>query len=131
MTITGDDLDVEPDEGPRAGRPRRRRFSAEYKARILAEYDAALDGKRGTILRREGLYSWHVVDWRRSAESKGRAGPGSKDRRDREMERLRARAERAEAELDGKKAALDLMGKAHALLETLSESAEQSKPVRK
>ena len=88
MTMTGDDLDVEPDRGPRADRPRRRRFSAEYKARILAEYDAAPDGERGTILRREGLYSWHVVDWRRSAESKGRAGPRPKDRRDREIERL-------------------------------------------
>ncbi|RYZ32669.1 MAG: transposase, partial [Propionibacteriaceae bacterium] len=41
--------------GPRAERPRRRSFPAEYKARILAEYDAAPRGQRGAILRREGL----------------------------------------------------------------------------
>jgi len=45
-------------------------------------------------------------------------------RRDREIEQLRARAEKAEAELARTRAALDLVGKAHALLETLSESAE-------
>ena len=51
-------------------------------------------------------------------------GPASRDRRDRQIEQLRARAEKAEAELARTRAALDLMGKAHALLETLSESAE-------
>jgi len=132
MTMTNDDVALGPDDkGPRADRPKRRRFSAEYKAQILAEYDAAPDGQRGAILRREGLYSSHLIDWRKSAASKGRVGSGSKDRRDREIERLRARAQRAEAELDRTRAALDLMGKAYALLETLSESAEQPKPARR
>ena len=54
--------------GPRGDRPKRRVFSAEYKAAILAEYDAADRGQRGAILRREGLYSSHIVEWRRAAD---------------------------------------------------------------
>ena len=38
--------------GPRGDRPKRRVFTAEYKARILAEYDAAEHGGRGAVLRR-------------------------------------------------------------------------------
>lgn len=117
---------------PRADRPKRRTFTAEYKADILAEYDAADRGERGAILRREGLYSSHIVEWRKAAEAGaasalGPKAPKSRDRRDREVEQLRARAEKAEAELAKTRAALDLVGKAHALLETLSESAEQAK----
>ena len=124
--------------GPRADRPARRTFSAQYKARILAEYDAADRGERGAILRREGLYSSHIVEWRKAADAGARAGlasggraragrAGRGDPRDRELEALRARAEKAEAELARSRAALDLMGKAHALLETLSESAATEK----
>jgi transposase-like protein len=130
MTMTladavGDDGVV----GPRADRPKRRVFTAEYKAQILAEYDAADRGERGAILRREGLYTSHVVEWRRAAEAGARAGlaPATPDRRDRQIEELRRRAERAEAELARTRAALDLVGKAHALLETFSESADTPK----
>lgn len=109
---------------PRADRPKRRTFTGEYKAKVLAEYDAADHGERGAILRREGLYSSHITEWRKAAAAGATTGlgPKSKDRRDREIEQLRARAEKAEAELAKTKAALDLVGKAHALLETLSES---------
>lgn len=64
--------------------------------------------------------------WRKAADAGARSGlaPATRDRRDREIEQLRARAEKAEAELARTRAALDLVGKAHALLETLSESAE-------
>ena len=131
MTMTTADVGTDDGSmGPRADRPKRRRFTAEYKAGILAEYDAADRGGRGTILRREGLYASHLVEWRRAAEAGATAGlgPASSGRRDkqrdREIEQLRTRAERAEAELVKHKAALDLMGKAHALLESISESAE-------
>ena len=100
------------------------------KAQVLAEYDAADRGERGAILRREGLYSSHIVEWRKAAEA-GTAsalGPKARDRRDREVEQLRARAERAEAELARTRAALDIVGKAHALLETLSESTGTPTP---
>jgi len=47
-------------------RPVRRRFSAEYKLRIVEEANAAAEpGQVGALLRREGLYSSHLVDWRR------------------------------------------------------------------
>ena len=112
--------------GPRADRPKRRTFTAQYKADLLAEYEAADRGERGAILRREGLYSSHIIEWRKAAEAGAVAalGPATRHRRDREIEALRARAEKAEAELARTRAALDLVGKAHALLETLSESAE-------
>jgi transposase len=119
---------------PRADRPKRRTFTAEYKAAILAEYDAADRGERGAILRREGLYSSHIVEWRKAADAGATTalGPKSRDRadrqREREIEQLRARAEKAEAELARTKAALDIVGKAHALLETLSESTGTPKP---
>lgn len=50
-------------------RPRRRRFSASYKLEILREIDAATEpGDIGAILRRERLYSSHLVDWRRARD---------------------------------------------------------------
>jgi len=115
---------------PRADRPKRRTFTAEYKAQIVAEYDAADHGERGAILRREGLYSSHITEWRKAAQAGAAAalGPKTKDRRDREIEQLKARAEKAESELARTKAALDIVGKAHALLETLSESTGTPKP---
>ena len=121
---------------PRADRPKRRTFTAEYKAQVLAEYDVADRGERGAILRREGLYSSHIVEWRKAADAGAASALGPKppkamDRRDREIEQLRARAEKAEAELAKTKAALDLVGKAHALLETLSESTGTPKPPRR
>lgn len=115
---------------PRADRPKRRTFTAEYKAQIVAEYDAADHGERGAILRREGLYSSHITEWRKAAQAGAAAalGPKTKDRRDKEIEQLRARAEKAEAELERTKAVLDIVGKTHALLETLSESKGIQKP---
>ena len=73
------------------------------------------------------------MEWRKAAEAGATSalGPKTRDRadrqRDREIELLRARAEKAESELAKTQAALDLVGKAHALLETLSESAELPK----
>ena len=115
---------------PRADRPKRRTFTADYKAQIVGEYDAADHGERGAILRREGLYSSHITEWRKAAEVGAVAalGPKTRNRRDREIEQLRVRAEKAEAELERTKAVLDIVGKTHALLETLSESKGIQKP---
>ena len=98
---------------PRADRPKRRTFTAEYKAQIVAEYDAADHGERGAILRRECLYSSHITEWRKAAQAGAVSalGPKKKDRRDREIEQLRARAENAEAELARTRAVLDIVGK--------------------
>ena len=118
------------DEPDPAARPRRRSFTAEYKARILDEYDALPIGtsERGALLRREGLYSSHLAEWRRVREVGARdaLAPRAKPRRSAEqveLERLRRRNERLETELAKTRSALDVMGKLHALLEGLSESA--------
>lgn len=122
---------------PRSDQPRRRSFTAQYKLDILAEYDAADPGARGVLLRREGLYSSHLSEWRRARDSGALAGlapaprSGRKSAEQLENDKLRARAERAERELAKTKAALEIVGKAHALLEMLSESADtepRSKP---
>src|SRR3990167_2102686 len=52
-----------------AERAARRRFTAEYKRRVLQEADAcAGTGELGGLLRREGLYSSHLTTWRRQRE---------------------------------------------------------------
>ena len=122
------DVGVADDPG---ARPRRRVFTAEYKLAILAEYDAAeADGSKGSILRREGLHSSHIVEWRRARDAGALAAmrattPGRAKRpaAEVELERLRRRTERLEADLAKTRSALDVMGKLHALLEGLSESA--------
>jgi transposase len=119
------------DEPDPAARPRRRTFSAEYKAEILDEYDALPVGssERGALLRREGLYSSHLAEWRKARDAGARQGLVTKAKAKRsseqiELERLRRRNERLSAELAKTRSALDVMGKLHALLEGLSESAD-------
>jgi transposase len=126
------------DEPDPAARPRRRSFSAEYKEGILAEYDALPPGstERGALLRREGLYTSHIAEWRKARDAGARGGlaPKLKPRRSPEqveLERLRRKTERLEAELERTETALEITGKVHALLEQLSESAApdpKSKP---
>ena len=137
MTMAAADLEPAPTENgevsPRADRPRRRSFTAEYKLAILAEYDAAEPGAKGALLRREGLYSSHLVEWRRSRDAGALNGlatqprTGVKSREEVENARLRQANERLERELAQARAALEVVGKAHALLELLSESAEPEK----
>jgi transposase len=126
------------DERDPAARPRRRSFTAEYKERILAEYDALPVGSegRGALLRREGLYTSHIAEWRKARDAGARQGLAPRDKARRspeqvEVEKLRRRNERLEAELARTRLALEITGKAHALLELLSESADsdpKSKP---
>lgn len=75
-------MDQDPDPEV-VERPRRRVFTAAYKAAILDELDRSTEpGTTGELLRREGLYSSHLVDWRRlratgGLEALGRPrGPG-------------------------------------------------------
>ncbi len=59
---------------------RRRKFTAEYKRQILKEADACERGEVGALLRREGLYSSHLVEWRRARDSGELAGLTPKKR---------------------------------------------------
>ena len=118
-----------------AARPRRRQFSAEYKLGILDEYDRLTDpGAKGALLRREGLYSSHIVEWRRARDAGAlkELGPKPKPKRrtpeQLEIERLRRRNERLEADLAKHRLALEIQGKASALLERLlAEGDEQTR----
>jgi transposase-like protein len=109
------------------GKAERRRFSAEYKRKILKAADACrLPGELGELLRREGLYSSNLAAWRAARERGELTGltpkrrgpkPAVKDARDRrivELERetrkWQARAERAEALVDLQKKVSELLG---------------------
>lgn len=122
--VTDDDIDP-------AAKPTRRTFSAEYKAEIVAEYDSHPKGseQRGAILRREGLYTSHISEWRKQAAAGAREGLARKSRKRRsaeeiELDRLRRQNERLAAELKRTQTALEITGKVHALLEQFSESAD-------
>lgn len=83
-----------------AARPKRRRFGAAYKLAILEQYEACTDpGAKGALLRREGLYSSHLVEWRRARDAGALAGlagvprPAGRSPERVELERLRKRNE--------------------------------------
>ena len=105
---------------------KRRSFSAEYKARILAEADAcARPGEIGELLRREGLYTSHLTYWRKQRKAGalrelGRPrGRKPADKRDQEIAELRRRAVRAEAELAKARKVIEIQGNVSALLEQM------------
>jgi transposase-like protein len=109
---------------------RRRTFTAAYKARILDAYDGAAQGEKGAILRREGLYSSHVVDWRRTRDAAAEGGhepargrPPA-DPRDAQIARLTREKEQLEQELAKARFVVEVQAKLQALLETLSGSAD-------
>jgi transposase len=121
---------------PLAKNPVRRIFPAEYKLAILAEYDRCTEaGEKGAILRREGLYSSLITDWRRQHRQGllkaalgrtdgGRGGPTYSETlklRD-EVARLRTKLAQAEA-------IIEVQGKVHALLEEISKSAASDEPL--
>jgi transposase len=138
--VTGQDGRV-TDEQP--GRPKRRTFTKAYKARILAAFDALPEGspERGALLRSERLYHSHIEHWRKQAEKGTLAATTGKPRKDAdsaesaalraEIKKLKADAARLESrnqkltgELGKTKTALDIAGKAFALLQDISSSAD-------
>lgn len=104
-------------------RPVRRRFSAAYKLTILREIDVAVEpGSVGAILRRERLYSSHLVDWRRArdrgalealARPQGRPKPNPLAR---ENERLQRENTRLSARLSTAERIIEIQGKVSELL---------------
>lgn len=118
--------------GPRAGGPRpRRSFTAQEKLDHLAAYEAACaDNGGGAYLRAEGLYSSQVTEWRRLRDAgvlEGKApgeGIGRPSAEQAEIARLTRELELTRRRLAKTEVALDIMGKAHALLDEISESAD-------
>ena len=78
----------------------RRQYTAEYKLRILAEVERATEpGEIGQILRREGLYSSHLITWRRQRHEGGLSGlePRRRGRKPKETNPLARKLAEAEA----------------------------------
>ena len=111
-------------------RARRRTFTAKYKLEMLAAYDAAADGEKGALLRREGLNSSHITVWRQARDAGALAGlkvPRGRPARDAaQLQIVRLEREKRQLELELAKArfVVDVQSKLHALLETISEGAD-------
>jgi transposase-like protein len=105
-------------------KPERRKFSAEYKRRILEEADACMEpGQIGALLRREGLYSSNLIHWRQQRDegslkalSPKKRGPKPDPLANenaalrRRIERLEAEIKRAETIIEVQKKLSDLLG---------------------
>lgn len=116
----------DPDtEVPAKARPPRR-YPAEYKAKILAEYDELDKAGKGALLRRERLYSSLISEWRKqrdrgALEALGKSsGRPTADPRDRELDRLRAENTKLNSELDKARRVIEVQGKLSALLDELA-----------
>ncbi|QIM16933.1 transposase [Leucobacter insecticola] len=121
--------------GPRADYAKRRTFTAEYKRQIVAEYDQAAHGEKGSILRRERLYDSHIQEWR-AANTAGLLATGTRKGRpagsartaeqkrivelERENAKLRGEALKKDRVIADRDAALEVLGKGVSFLEALS-----------
>ena len=120
-------VDVHPPDPEVSEKATRRRFSAKYKLRILAEIDACTEkGQAGAILRREGLYSSNLTKWREQRASgtlaalepkkRGRkshpVNPMAKKlaKAEREVEQLKKKLRKAETIIDFQKKLSDMLG---------------------
>ena len=119
-----------------AARPVRRSFTAEYRARVVAEYDAAAHGEKSAVLRREGLYQSQVREWMFAQDAVAReaVAPRRPHRRvtnsggKNESDRLRSENQRLTRELAKSQAVVEIMGKLQGLLEAISESTATPPP---
>lgn len=132
LSDRGNDGEV-PDDNP-AAKPARRRFTTAYKVAILDEYGQTTDpGAKGALLRREGLYSSHIVEWRRArdvgvlGENASMPGRSKRSGDKAEIERLKIKNERLESQLKKHRQALEIQGKASEVLSRLlAEAAEET-----
>jgi transposase-like protein len=139
MTVPSPTPQPDPAATPRSGprddpgpvRPgRHRRFTARYKLDIIDEYDNADVLGRGALLRREGLYSSAIAEWRR-ARDRGAldglkdkpSGPKPPTREAKKIADLQAALARSDAELATARQVIKVQGELAALLEQLSTSS--------
>ena len=111
----------------------RRRFTTEYKLRILAEADQCRYGELGALLRRENLYSNQIQRWRRQlaqggeqALSKSAPGPAPKwSAEQREIEKLRRENKRLTRKLEIANGCLDLQKKALQMFDQVRNGSDE------
>ena len=122
-------LPVRPEPRPDPEVPERaqpRRYSPAYKLRFLTEYESLDKAGKGALLRREGLYSSLVSEWRKQRDHGALAALAQKpgrptaDPRDREIVRLRKQNQRLEREVDKLRKVNEIQVKLSALLEGLA-----------
>ena len=122
MTFHDGPIDIpDPEVVPKA---KRRKFSAEYKRRILDEADSCTEPVQiGALLRREGLYSSHLTTWRRQRDrgliqalSPKKRGRKRKDELEREVARLQRENARLQASLEQAEMIIDVQKKLSKLL---------------
>lgn len=118
-------------------RSQRRRFTPEYKLRILEEIDRCKEpGEIGALLRREGLYSSHLTKWRRQRDESARAALGQKrgrkaaDPLNGEVNRLRRENARLHRDLERAEKIIEIQGKVSEILRGLSLEISEDKPTR-
>jgi transposase len=126
------ELVTEPPEPEVPERATRRTYTAQYKLRILAEYERRDRDGRGALLRREGLYSSLISEWRKqrdqgALEALG-ASPGRPptDSRDQEVARLRRDNARLQSDLAKARKVIEVQGKLSALLEQLATGGAET-----
>lgn len=103
-------------------RAKRRRFTAAYKRRIVEEAASAEQGTIASMLRREGLYSSHLTEWRKQYEagaleglSAKKRGRKPKDSSLKELERLRKENGRLQKKLEQAELIIEVQKKVSAL----------------
>jgi transposase len=125
--------------GPRAGGPTpRRSFAPSQKLDFLAQYEEACARHEGNgFLREQGLFSSQMTEWRKLRDAGVLQGKtagqkiGKLSTEQAEIARLRRQLEVSESRLKRSEAALGVMGKLHAFLETLSEDTNDDPPSKK
>lgn len=125
------DTNVTPD--PKLEKRSRRLFTPDYKLKIIAQADACAHGELGPLLRREGLYSGQLKQWREELATHGVEGlsksqPGPKSAQSaeqKELEKLRKQYAKLKRELEIANGCLELQKKALAMLDLTSNGKEQ------
>jgi transposase len=111
---------------------RTRQYSAAYKTRILEEYESLDKAGKGSLLRREGLYTSLLAAWKSQRDKAVKtalarpAGRPPADTRDKEIARLRQRVDRLEGELGKARKVIDIQGKLSNLLDELATGSLNS-----
>jgi transposase len=132
----GADAPAAPPDPEVVAKPKRRRFAAEYRLRILEEADrCTAPGEVGRLLRREGLYSSHLTAWRRARRNGALRGLTSKKRGAKpkasnplepKVRELEAKVARLEKELHKAHTILDVQEKVAGLLGFSLEDGKNS-----